>query len=527
MDLIRAEDHNGEEAVSIGRRPMPVSKRLSETKPRGRSTKSPNKITAPTIERSKGRSMKQVDMVVIGSGPAGQKAAIQAAKLGKSVTLIERTNVLGGSCIHTGTIPSKALREAVLHLSGIAQRGLYHDESQMRKAITFEDLIFRCRQVIQNELQVIREHMISNNVELVWGEASFIDAHTIQVQRPHSSEMLDASHVIIATGTAPAHPANVPFDRERIVDSDGVLKLERLPKSMIIVGGGVIGTEYACMMAALGVRVILTEARPTLMEFVDNEIIEALQYRMRSMGVTLRLAERVENIILSPDGLVQATLQSGKHLRAETLLYCIGRQGATDRLGLENIGVIPDNRGRIAVNEHYQTAAPHVYAVGDVIGFPALASTSMEQGRLAACHAADEPTWSLPELYPLGIYSIPEISMVGKTEAQLTAEGIPYEAGIAQYREIARGQLLGDEVGMLKLLIHEQNRQILGVHAIGTGATELIHIGQSVLAFKGTVDYFINSVFNYPTLAECYKVAALNGSNKLRNQYKERPTPTA
>jgi NAD(P) transhydrogenase len=261
------------------------------------------------------------------------------------------------------------------------------------------------------------------------------------------------------------------------------------------------------------------------MEFVDAEIIEALQYRMRTLGVTLRLGERVDHIEICPDGLIQATLQSGKHLRADTLLYCIGRQGATRNLGLENIGIVPDNRGRLTVNEQYQTIVPHVYAVGDVIGFPALASTSMEQGRLAACHACGEPTWAIPELYPIGIYSIPEISMVGKTESQLTAEGIPYEAGIAQYREIARGQLLGDEVGMLKLLIHEQTRQILGVHAIGTGATELIHIGQAVLAFKGTVDYFINNVFNYPTLAECYKVAALNGSNKLRTQFREKPKP--
>jgi NAD(P) transhydrogenase len=461
--------------------------------------------------------MKQVDMVVIGSGPAGQKAAIQAAKLGKSVTLVERTNVLGGACINTGTIPSKALREAVLHLSGIAQRGLYHDDGNVMQAITFDDLIFRCRQVIKNELSVIRDHMRSNNVELVWGEASFVDENTIQVTRPHSAETLRAKHIIIATGTTPSRPSSIPFDNTRIVDSDGVLHLPNLPKSMIIVGGGVIGTEYACMMAALGVRVILTEARPVLMEFVDAEIIEALQYRMRTMGVTLRLGERVEDVRILPSGLVQATLQSGKHLRAETLLYCIGRQGATAGLGLEKIGLEPDNRGRLKVNEKYETALPHIFAVGDVIGYPALASTSMEQGRLAACHAYGEETCSIPELFPVGIYTIPEISMVGKTEAQLTAAGIPYESGIAQYKEIARGQLLGDEVGMLKLLIHEQTRQIMGVHAIGTGATELIHIGQSVLAFKGTVDYFINSVFNYPTLAECYKVAALNGSNKLRS----------
>ena len=465
--------------------------------------------------------MKQVDMVVIGSGPGGQKAAIQAAKLGKTVTLIERTGILGGACINTGTIPSKALREAVMHLVGIGH-GLhtYHDDATSRKTVSLEDLIFRCRSVIRNELHVIREHMLSNNVELVWGEAEFVDAHTIHVRRPHSQEALRAKHIVIATGTTPARPDNIPFDSTHIVDSDGILQLINLPKSMIIVGGGVIGTEYACMMAALGVRVILTEARPALMEFVDSEICEALQYRMRQMGITLRLGERVEDICLQPDGLVQATLQSGKHLRAETLLYCIGRQGATNHLGLQNVGIEPDKRGRLDVNEHYQTKEPHIYAVGDVIGFPALASTSMEQGRLAACHAYGVETTSIPELFPVGIYSIPEISMVGKNESQLTAEGIPYECGIAQYREIARGQLLGDEIGMLKLLIHEENRQILGVHAIGTGATELIHIGQAVLSFKGTVDYFINSVFNYPTLAECYKVAALNGSNKLRTLWK-------
>jgi NAD(P) transhydrogenase len=270
------------------------------------------------------------------------------------------------------------------------------------------------------------------------------------------------------------------------------------------------------MLATLGVRVILTEARGMLLEFADSEIIEALQYRMRAMGITLRLNERVDDIAVTEDGLVEATMHSGKHLRAEALLYCVGRQGATQHLGLEKIGLAPDGRGRLKVNEHYQTELPHIYAVGDVIGFPALASTSMEQGRLASCHAYGEPTLSIPELFPVGIYAIPEISMVGKTEAALTEEGIPYEAGVAQYREIARGQLLGDDSGMLKLLIHEETRQILGVHAIGTGATELIHIGQAVMALKGTVDYFINNVFNYPTLAECYKVAALNGSNKLR-----------
>ena len=473
--------------------------------------------------------MKHVDMVVIGSGPAGQKAAIQAAKLGKSVTLIERNRILGGACTHTGTIPSKALREAVLHLSGIQARGFYGDREGGGRGkpneITIEDLIARGQQVIRTEMEVIREHMTRNEVEIICGEAKFEDPHTVRVTHQYSTEVIGADHIVIATGTVPARPANVPFDKTRVLDSDNLLELSHLPKSMIIVGGGVIGTEYACMMATLGVRVILTEARPSLLDFVDAEISEALQYRMRAMGVTLRLGERVDEIRVQPDGLVQATLQSGKHLRADTLLYCIGRQGTTDRLGLENVGLVPDNRGRLKVNDNYQTDVPHVYAVGDVVGFPALASTSMEQGRRASCHAYGEPTTSIPELFPLGIYSIPEISLVGKTEAQLTSDGIPYEAGVAQYREIARGQLLGDEVGMLKLLIHEETRQILGVHAIGTGATELIHIGQAVMAFKGTVDYFINNVFNYPTLAECYKVAALNGSNKLRLLWNDNNAP--
>jgi len=457
--------------------------------------------------------MKHVDMVVIGSGPAGQKAAIQAAKLGKEVTLIERNSIIGGACIHTGTIPSKALREAVLQLTRQHSNTAFEGRKQ---DVTLDDLIYRSRQVIQTEMEVIREHMTRNQVEMVWGQAHLEDAHTVSVIRPHSQETLRAAHIVLATGTTPARPKNIPFDNERVLDSDSLLHLHALPKSMIIVGGGVIGTEYACMLATLGVRVILIEARHTLLEFADSEIIESLQYRMRQMGITLRLGERVDDISVMEDGLVQATLQSGKHMRAEALLYCIGRQGATFDMGLEDIGLKPDSRGRLTVNEHYQTELPHIYAVGDVIGFPALASTSMEQGRLASCHAYGEPTLSMPDLFPVGIYAIPEISMVGKTEAQLTEEGVPYEAGVAQYREIARGQLLGDEVGMLKLLIHEQTRQILGVHAIGTGATELIHIGQAVIAFKGTVDYFINNVFNYPTLAECYKVAALNGSNKLR-----------
>ena len=469
--------------------------------------------------------MKQVDMAVIGTGPAGQKAAIQAAKLGKRVALIERSDVLGGACINTGTIPSKALREAVLQLVRMGQNRFYGEGHPSRPEISIDDLTSRCQHIIRTERKLIQGQLAHNEVELIWGEARFEGPYTLRIERPSGSEVVRAEHLVIATGSTPARPANVPFDDERILDSDSVLRLARLPKSMIIVGGGVIGTEYACVMATLGVRCTLTEARDRLLDFVDAEIIESLQYHMRSAGVTLRLGERVEQISSLSDGFVQATLHSGKRLHAESLLYCIGRQGATQNLGLENIGLTPDSRGRLKVNEQYQTELPHIYAVGDVIGFPALASTSMEQGRLASCYACGEQTTSMPDLFPVGIYSIPEISMVGKTEAELTAEGVPYEAGIAQYREIARGQLLGDEAGMLKLLIHEETRQILGVHAIGAGATELIHIGQMAIAFKATVDYFIHSVFNYPTLAECYKVAALNGSNKLRHLWQCRNEP--
>jgi NAD(P) transhydrogenase len=466
--------------------------------------------------------MRRYDCVVIGSGPAGQKAAIQASKLGKRVAVIEKTNVLGGATVNTGTIPSKALREAVMHLTGASKRGLFGDSYRVKRNITISDLIYVSQQVIHHELELIRDHFERNGIDIVWGLARFQDPNTMRIDRPDDFELLEGDKFIIATGSRPARPSDIPFNHRSIFCSDTLLKLDRLPKTMIVVGGGVIGTEYACMMATLGVRVTLIEGRNELLGFLDHEIAESLQYQLRRMGVTLRLGEKVAKIteVHSENGngdLVQTTLESGKHLRAETLLYAVGRQGTTAALCLEGIGLMADSRERLKINAFYQTELPHIYAVGDVVGFPALASTSMEQGRQAACHAFGAPTFSMPELFPYGVYSVPEISMVGKTEGQLTEAGIPYEAGIAQYKEIARGQLLGDDNGMLKLLIHQDNHQILGVHAIGSGATELIHIGQAVMAFKGTVDYFINNVFNFPTLAEAYKVAALNGLNKLRH----------
>ena len=471
--------------------------------------------------------MRHFDCAVIGTGPAGQKAAIQAAKLGKNVIIIEKNKVVGGASINTGTIPSKALREAVLHLTGISRRGLFGEGSRMKRQITIADLIYVSQQVIHHELTIIRDQLDRNNVELVWGSARFDDDNIIYIDRPDDFEVISAGTFVIATGTRPATPAHVPFDGKAVFTSDELLKLDSLPKSMIIVGAGVIGTEYACMLSALGVKVTLVEGRREVLGFLDREITEAFQYQMRRDGITLRLGEKVHKIEhLTPDPaetnnpqapLVQATLESGKLLRAQTLLYAVGRQGTTNSLRLDKAGLKTDDRERLKVNEHYQTEVPHIYAAGDVIGFPALASTAMEQGRLAVCHAFGVPTRSMPELFPYGIYSIPEISMVGKTEDQLTNAGIPYEAGVAQYKELARGQLLGDETGMLKLLIHQDDRRILGVHAIGTGATELIHIGQAVMAFGGTLDYFVNNVFNFPTLAEAYKVAALNGLNKLQH----------
>ncbi len=458
--------------------------------------------------------MAHYDMLVIGTGPAGQKAAVQAAKLGKKVAIVERKEVVGGVCINTGTIPSKSLREAVLYLSGFHQRSLYGTSYRVKQDITMEDLVFRANHVIKREIEVIRDQMARNRVEMIFGTASFVDSHRIRIAKPHEILEHTADYIVIAVGTVPARPGHIPFDGQTIIDTDGLLNLKRLPKSMTIVGGGVIGTEYASILATMGVHVVLIERRPRLLEFVDMEIIEALQYQMRNIGVTLRFNEEVVAIEKADDQVI-VRLKSGKEIAATTVMYSVGRLGATDGLNLEAVGLKPDERGRLRVNEHFQTSVPHIYAAGDVIGFPSLASTSMQQGRLAACHAFGLPAKIQTELLPYGIYSIPEISMVGRNEDELTQAGVPYAVGVARYREIARGQLIGDEIGMLKLLFHPKTHELLGVHAIGEGATELIHIGQAVMAFHGRIEYFIDTVFNYPTLAECYKVAALDGINRL------------
>ncbi|MFG0241613.1 MAG: Si-specific NAD(P)(+) transhydrogenase [Phycisphaerales bacterium JB054] len=469
--------------------------------------------------------MRECDLCVIGSGPAGQKAAIQAAKLGKRVVLVERREVLGGVAVNTGTIPSKALREAILAMVSRQTAMPQVGDFKLAREHTFHELTTSAGRVIAAEVDIVQRHMRSNGVSVLHGAGRFEDPHTIVVESAHGSERVRADFVLIATGTTPARPDTIEFDGRTIITSDEILNLPSLPHSIIIVGGGVIGTEYASMLSVMGVKVTLVEGRHRILDFVDGEIGEALQYHLRQTGMTLRMGEKVVRIdrIEKTTGaktmdehMAEAFFESGKTLRADCLLYAVGRQGATAELALENAGLGADNRGRVSVNCHFQTEVPNIYAAGDVIGFPALASTSMEQGRGAAGHMFGVPIDPVSKLLPYGIYSIPELSMVGWTEEKLTEEGIPFETGVAQYREIARGQLLGDDIGMLKLLIHQETHAILGVHVIGTGATELVHIGQCAIAFNATVEYFVNAVFNYPTLAECYKVAAMNGLNKIK-----------
>ena len=463
--------------------------------------------------------MYDYDLFVIGSGPGGQRAAVQAAKLGKRVAIAEAGGVVGGVCIAKGTIPSKTLREAALYLSGYKERNVYGASYSVKEKITMADLLHRTDYVIRTEMDVIRHQLLRNGIDLHTAHASFVDTHTIRLETPGAQQQeFTADKIVIATGTNAARDTHIPFDGQRIFTSDEMLDLEDLPRTMAVIGGGVIGVEFATIFAILGVRVTLVDARPRLLEFVDAEVIDSLVYNMRRNRVTLRMAEEVTGLETVEDDRgqhVRIKLKSGKQIFADKALYSIGRQGATDGLNLEAAGLDADTRGRISVNDKFQTAAENIYAVGDVIGFPSLASTSSEQGRLSACHAFGEPAESMPELFPYGIYAIPEISMVGKGEEELTEEGVHYEVGKAEYREIARGTIMGDSSGMLKLIFDAESRNLLGVCIIGEGASELIHIGQAVLAMNGTIDYFINTVFNYPTLAECYKTAAFDGVNRL------------
>jgi NAD(P) transhydrogenase len=459
--------------------------------------------------------MQQYDLVVIGSGPGGQRAAIQAAKAGKHAAVVEKQTMVGGVCINTGTIPSKTMREAVLHLSGFYNQAFYGANYHVKENITMNDLNFRVTRVIENEAAVLQDQLKRNGVDLYHGIGSFTDPHSIRVENTTGFNELQAEFVVIAVGTKPTSNPRVPINGRNIVNSDQILNMPTIPKTLIVVGGGVIGVEYACMFSTLGVRVIIVEKRPRLLEFADAEMVEALSYGMRDRRATMRLTEEVESVEEMPDGKVAANRVSKKRIVGDALLYAVGRHGNIDKLNLPAAGVESDDRGRIKVEEDFRTTQKHIFAVGDVIGFPSLASVSMEQGRLAAAKAFGLHVESDPAGYPYGIYTIPQISFIGKTEEQLTEEDVPYEVGVAYYREIARGQISGHTEGRLKLLFHRETLDLLGVHIFGEDAAELLHIGQAVLLLKGKITYFVHTVFNYPTLAECYKVAAFNGLNRL------------
>jgi NAD(P) transhydrogenase len=454
------------------------------------------------------------DLVVIGSGPGGQKAAIAAAKLDRRVAVVERPRMLGGVCLNTGTIPSKTLREAVLYLTGLDQREMYGQAYRVKEEITVADLTARTQHVVGRESDVVRSQLTRNGVTILAGTGRFTGPNTIEVDNDGRVHHVSAKDIVIATGTRPARPASVAFDEKTIIDADGILHVQRVPRSMLVAGAGVIGIEYASMFAALGTKVTVVEQRERMLEFCDLEVVEALKYHLRDLAVTFRFGETVTSVEAHDGGAI-TSLASGKRIPAETVLYSAGRQGATEDLNLEAAGLSADKRGRIEVDEFFRTSVPHIYAVGDVIGFPALAATSMEQGRLAAHHACGEPVHTANMLQPIGIYSLPEISFIGKTEDQLTAECVPFEVGVSRYRELARGQIIGDSYGVLKLLVSPEDRTLLGVHVFGTGATELVHIGQAVMGCGGTIDYLVDAVFNYPTLAESYKVAALDAMNRV------------
>jgi NAD(P) transhydrogenase len=461
--------------------------------------------------------MLHFDFIVIGSGPAGQRAAIQAAKLGRTVALVENRTVVGGVTVHTGTIPSKTLREAVLYLTGWTQRGLYGQSYRLKQNLTIDDLMQRLQITIRNEVSIIESQLRRNGVTVLHGMAAFKDPHVVQVTEADGAVIeYSADKFVIATGTQPSRPSTIPFDDQIIIDSDGILNLRTIPKTMAIVGAGVIGVEYAAMFSALDVKVTLIDGRPHMLDFLDQEVVDELMHSLRTRQVTLRLGEKVAAIAKTAEHDVEISLESGKRVIADIVMFAAGREGATSNLQLAAAGLEADSRGRIAVDCTYATSAPHIYAAGDVIGFPSLASTSMEQGRLAACHAWGKTAACVPEHFPFGIYSIPEISMVGATEQQLTKDNIPYEVGIARFRETARGQILRLDEGVLKIICGLEDRRVLGVHIFGEGATELVHIGQAVISLGGTLDYLVEAVFNYPTLAETYKIAALDCWNKMR-----------
>lgn len=458
------------------------------------------------------------DFIVLGSGPSGKRAAIQAAKLGKSVLVIEGRKRVGGVSVHTGTIPSKTLRETALNLSGWRERGFYGRSYRVKKEIGSDDLGMRLAKTLEHEVDVLEHQFLRNGVHTMAGFGRFIDPHKLVVTSPDGSELVvEGDRILIAVGTVPFHPDNVDFTQPEIMDSDEVVDIPRLPRSLTVVGAGVIGIEYATIFSALDVAVTIIEPRNTFLDFIDREIIDEFVHQLRDRGVTFRLGSPVVSVTREGEGRVLTVMEGGRQVRSEMLLYCAGRMGATQALGLENCGLTTDGRGRIAIDAGtFQTEVAHIYAAGDVIGFPSLASTSMEQGRIAACHAFGLTPPPAPQYFPYGVYAVPEISTVGMSEQEVRDRGINYECGIARMRETSRGHIMGIEQGMLKMIFSHKTRRLLGVHIIGEGATELIHIGQAVLNLKGTIDFFIENTFNYPTLAEAYKIAALDAWNRMQ-----------
>ncbi len=469
------------------------------------------------MEPSNPPSPARYDLIVIGSGPAGRRAAVQAAKLGRSVLVVEKGRRVGGVSVHTGTIPSKTLRETVLNLSGWRERGFYGRAYRVKQDIRAEDLRKRLHMTLDHEVEILEHQFARNKVEAVRGVARFVDPYHVEIAGDDGeTSCVAADRFVLAVGTRPYRPGHIAFDGETILDSDDILNINRIPRHLAVIGASVIGVEYASIFSALDVQVTLLEPSDGILSFVDRELADEFLHDLRDRGVTLRFGARVRSVHGDGPQRCVIDLEDGRHVRADMALFAAGREGATDTLNLAVCGFGSDERGRISVDPAtFQTAAPHIYAAGDVIGFPSLASTSMEQGRIAACHAFGEPCQAPPAFFPYGIYSVPEISTIGMTEEQVRERGIPYECGVARFRETSRGHIMGLSSGFMKMIFSLETRRLLGVHIVGEGATELIHIGQAVLNLEGGLDYFVENTFNYPTLAEAYKIAALDAWNRM------------
>ncbi|MGK6313576.1 Si-specific NAD(P)(+) transhydrogenase [Neorhizobium sp. DT-125] len=473
--------------------------------------------------------MNQYDLIVVGSGPAGRRAAIQAAKLGKKVLVIEQGKRVGGVSVHTGTIPSKTLRETALNLSGWRERGFYGRAYRVKQEISAEDLRRRLIITLDHEVEVLEHQFARNRVQSIRGKATFVTPDTLAIAKDDGEILhVTGKSILLAVGTKPFRPDYMPFDGRTVVDSDELLEIEELPRSMVVIGAGVIGIEYATIFSALDTAVTVIDPKPTMLDFIDKEIVEDFTYQLRDRNMKLLLGQKAEKVERLPDGKVSIEVDTGRKIITDMVLFAAGRMGATDTLNLAAAGLEADSRGRLKVDpETFETSVPGIYAAGDVVGFPSLASTSMEQGRIAARVAVGAIAKEPQKYFPYGIYAVPEISTCGLTEEEMKERGIPYECGIARFRETSRGHIMGLDTGLLKLIFSLKTRRLLGVHIVGEGATELVHIGQAVLNLKGTVEYFVENTFNYPTLAEAYKIAGLDAWNRMGELPKEAPVATA